>query len=553
MRKIETRFGTFNSIGALAEHLAIPYAKVKAHVRQGRVDDLFTGYFRGYDPARLTDIPDRRIACSTLAKRIAAYVVVVAYVRKRVASAPGLTLEAALLTSKDEFVYAEKSSAGRISLFCGHPAHPVWSVDAGYLLRTQRWCGHCAKSVKKTNAQVETELGVRGFTLLSDYRNANAEITVKCANGHVVAQTLSKIVNGHGSCPLCFSPREEAIVQHYLEYFLGIRFDQLRKRPAWLYKLSGQRLELDGYCTEWKLAFEYQGEHHYKTVGYMRGSALSAVQARDGAKAVACKTAGVLLIVVPTLPKGWNEPVAGEHVAQCLLSQGFGLARKACDAPQFIKREPEKLSVFRIAVEAKGGALLDEAYKGYHRGHLIRCGCGHEWNGSPATIFRGCWCPACGRLKSLTGSKRQNAKLYEARKPARLQRLRETVEAAGGTLLETEYQGAAAPHAVTCGNCGHAWSATANSLLAGHFCQRCGRDNLIAAAKRATARRSFKRFKRAKEAVTLLRIGTPDEVGRWLGVSAHSVRRYARKAAEQAAADRLAGGPAPSADKTDSA
>jgi predicted nucleic acid-binding Zn-ribbon protein len=113
-------------------------------------------------------------------------------------------------------------------------------------------------------------------------------------------------------------------------------------------------------------------------------------------------------------------------------------------------------------------------------------------------------------------------------------------------LLETEYQGASALHAVKCGKCGHAWSATAQSLLAGHFCQLCGRDNLIAAARRAAANRSFKRFQRAKEAVALLGIGTPNEVARFLGVSAHTVRRYARKAAERAAVDQLEVGPAPS-------
>ncbi|QBE66352.1 hypothetical protein EWM63_28045 [Pseudoduganella lutea] len=529
----------------MANYLAMPYANVKALVRQGRVEDLFTGFYRGYDPARLADITDHRIACTTLARRIAAYARIVAYVHDRVTSTPGLTLDAALLTPQDQFVYAAKDSAGLISLSCGNPAHPVWTVDAGYLMRTQRWCGHCAKSVKKTDNQVEMELGIRGFALLSDYRNANAEITVKCTNGHVVTHTLSKIVNGNVGCPQCFSPREEAVVQHYLEYFLGIRFDQVRKRPAWLYELSGQRLELDGYCTEWKLAFEYQGEHHYKTVGYAIGSALSAVQARDAAKSAACKAAGVLLIVVPTLPKRWNEQIAADHVAQCLVSQGFGLRRKACDAPKFIKREPEKLSVFRTAIEAAEGALLEEVYKGYHRGHLIRCAFGHEWLGTPASIFRGCWCPKCARQKSVAGSKRERAKRYESSKPARLQQLREIVEAAGGTLLEAEYKGLRSPHAVTCGKCGHAWSPTAQSLFAGHFCQRCGRDNLIAAAKRATTKRSIRKFHRAKAAVKLLAITTPNEVARFLGLSAHTVRRYARKAAEQVTIDLLEDEPAP--------
>jgi len=541
MRKLETSRGTFTSIGALADHLSLPYASVKALVRQGRVEDVFTGFYKGYDPARFVDIPDRRIACSTIARRIDTYTKVVAYVTARIASVSEVTLDTTLLTSKDEFIYAQKISAGKISLFCGNPEHPIWTTDAGYLLLTKRWCGHCSKSVKKTDDQVRKELSTRGFTLLSDYQNANSAVTIKCPNGHIVTKTLSKIVNGHGGCPLCFSSREEAIVQHYLEYFLGIRFDQVRKRPAWLQKFSGRRLELDGYSTEWKLAFEYQGEHHYKTVGYARGSALPAIQARDAAKAIACKNAGVLLIVVPTLPKNWNEKIVAEHVTQCLLSYDFGLARSGSDAPKFVRREPEKLVVFQNAIEAKGGTLLEDAYKGFHQGHLIRCVCGNEWNGSPASIFRGCWCPACARMRAVAGSKRERASRYEARKPARLQQLREKVEAAGGTLLETEYKGLTAPHAVMCGKCGDRWSPIAQSLLNGHFCQRCGREKLIAAARHAAVNRSLKKIQQAQEVVTLLRTKTTEEVMRLLGISARTIRRYAKKAAEQGTIDQLKG------------
>lgn len=361
------------------------------------MEELFSGFFMGYDPSKL-EFLDRRIACSVIARRVKTYAKVVAYLQEKIKENEMLTLESVLLTSEHDYVYARQINASKVTIFCGNKEHPSWTIGTDSLLEKRSWCGHCRKSVRKTSAQVQRELESRGLRLKSLYKNANKAITIECQNGHTSTLTLSKIVNGHVGCPLCYAPREEAIVRHYLEYLLGIRFDQVRKRPSWLHKIAGIRLELDGFCSNHLIAFEYQGEHHYKQVGYCLTN-LEKVQARDAAKLAACIVAGVRLLVVPTLPKNWSVAQAGEHVLNVLSKAGLRPVLTLNQIPRFVKLEPEKLATLRAAIKAKGGILLEPSYNGYHRPHLVQCGCGNKWGSSPASIFRGCWCPKCGRRK----------------------------------------------------------------------------------------------------------------------------------------------------------
>jgi len=51
---------------------------------------------------------------------------------------------------------------------------------------------------------------------------------------------------------------------------------------------SGQKIELDIYIDEIKLAFEYQGEQHYQPLYWMQGD-YEARQAKDREKRETCK------------------------------------------------------------------------------------------------------------------------------------------------------------------------------------------------------------------------------------------------------------------------
>ena len=309
---------------------------------------------------------------------------------------------------------------------------------------------------------------------------------------------------------------------------MGVKFDQVRKRPLWLYKIAGIRLELDGFCSAHKIAFEYQGEHHYRQVGYCK-ALLEKVKFRDGAKLAACKLAGVHLLIVPTLAKNWNEQQAGEHVLKCLIEAEFLPVVTPDQIPDFIKHEPEKLATFKSSVEEKGGIVLEACYKGYHRGHLIQCGCGNEWAASPASIFRGCWCPKCGRVKVLAGAAMFKKQKLINDKPKNFERLRLAIERLGGVLLENEYKGCSKPHLTQCGICGHQWGASPQTIFKGSFCLKCGQEKLIGSARAVAKKRTEERNRKSADAKALKAKGVSTfEIAKKLSLSQHTIRLYLR-------------------------
>ncbi len=96
----------------------------------------------------------------------------------------------------------------------------------------------------------------------------------------------------------------ESSVRDLFESLLGRKFPTIR--PSWLKSPKTKaNLELDGYCSELNLAFEYQGEYHYVPVPiHHKERSLEEVQKIDEFKFEACKQHGLDLIQVPFWEKG---------------------------------------------------------------------------------------------------------------------------------------------------------------------------------------------------------------------------------------------------------
>lgn len=109
----------------------------------------------------------------------------------------------------------------------------------------------------------------------------------------------------------------ENLVRSYFETLLGHKFPT--ERPDWLKsKTTGANLELDGYCPELKLAFEYQGEYHYFPVlPHNKEKSVDDIQKNDAYKAAVCKHHGVSLIQVP-----YTEKDNQSFVVRALLGLG---------------------------------------------------------------------------------------------------------------------------------------------------------------------------------------------------------------------------------------
>ena len=76
-------------------------------------------------------------------------------------------------------------------------------------------------------------------------------------------------------------------------------------RPNWL-----DRLELDIFLPDLKLAFEYQGQQHFHAIKAWGGEkALKDLQERDKKKAHLCHQNGITLITID-----YTEPLTDEYL-----------------------------------------------------------------------------------------------------------------------------------------------------------------------------------------------------------------------------------------------
>lgn len=253
-------------------------------------------------------------------------------------------------------------------------------------------------SALRWHAVVQAMAAERGGRLVSPkYLGSMVAHEWECADGHRWSATVNNVRN-HGSwCPYCRGGVGEEIVRGALEEaFPGRRFERTRAVP-WL-----GRLELDGYCEELSLAFEYQGiQHAVETPHFHRagGAAAGADAAdasarfraqldRDARKAALCDEHSVCLLVVPHTVPARNL----RRFVRRALEVDFGFLDEDIAPPvgtddEFYGRirarvsalRGEWLALAREIVEAQGGTLLSENYLGVSVPLQVRCAGGHEF------------------------------------------------------------------------------------------------------------------------------------------------------------------------------
>jgi hypothetical protein len=112
----------------------------------------------------------------------------------------------------------------------------------------------------------------------------------------------------------------ERICKDLIERIFGKLF--LKVRPEWLINDRGNRMELDGYCAELRMAFEFHGVQHYQHVGHFHqgNKTLEQRQLDDKKKEVLCSEHGVRLLVIPhtvgfdALPRFITEFAKRNHI-----------------------------------------------------------------------------------------------------------------------------------------------------------------------------------------------------------------------------------------------
>lgn len=106
-----------------------------------------------------------------------------------------------------------------------------------------------------------------------------------------------------------------------MEFLTGYKFAKVR--PEWIVNGETNKLELDGFCEELNIAFEYNGSQHYKFEPHFHKTVddFNKQVEHDRIKSEACIQKGVSLISIPyTL---WNKEKINSFVLHELNKCGY--------------------------------------------------------------------------------------------------------------------------------------------------------------------------------------------------------------------------------------
>lgn len=272
----------------------------------------------------------------------------------------------------------------------------VWQCSCGNVwkatpesVKSGRWCPSCGakkgwtKRKRPTIKTLKTLARARSMRLLSStYETAKTKYLWQCPNGHKFEATYSNVKCGKG-CPYC-----HRFVKEEQCRFI---FEQLTQQEFPRRRIDG--FELDGYCEELKLAFEYQGEHHYKNTRWTKGEdGLRKQQQRDCQKLDYCNSVDITLLHIPyfeansrsNLEKYIGDLVPVEYVAI-----------QHIDWDSFVGKS-NQLSTLRTLCRKRKIRCLETVYYNSSTQMRFFCEiCNHIWSTVSSSVIFGTGCPKC--------------------------------------------------------------------------------------------------------------------------------------------------------------
>jgi hypothetical protein len=221
-------------------------------------------------------------------------------------------------------------------------------------------------------------------------------------------------------------------------------------------------MELDGYCEELAVAFEHQGEQHYRAVDHFnrRDETLVQRQKDDQKKRDLCKSNGVDLIEVP-----FNVDVNDLHD---WIKNFISKIRPTLLLSDDVKRKnyapSNELSELKEIAIIKGGECLSNAYQGIQELHEFRCGENHVWATTANIIKQGGWCPVC-KLRVLADKQRIHT----------VDSMQKIAEQRGGKFLSANFNSVNDRYRWVCA-ANHEWIAAPSDVMKGTWCRKCSID-----------------------------------------------------------------------------
>ncbi len=327
------------------------------------------------------------------------------------------------------------------------PAGHEWEATPNSIKCGNR-CKKCSSSKLRTSIKDAYKVAEDcGFEFVSkEYTGTKKKHKWMCRNGHIWITTLERIKRG-SQCPQCNSRLNEEKVRFVFEELFQDKFPKTRE------VLDG--LELDGYCKNLKLAFEYQGEQHYNSQHYWNVKHSYEEQVnRDLIKSRKCAMLNIIKIDVPH----YESNNIFEYIKSELHSRNIYTINQCVDWSRF-KGTQSKLTALQKLAKSKQGELISDQYFGSHQKHEWKClKCNKTWISRAKDVAEGSWCPWCANNIKYTKDK-----------------IIDMCKGRGFCFKSKSYEGMLAKHDVICVECNFPWNVKINRIQQGAKCPNCGK------------------------------------------------------------------------------
>ncbi len=340
-----------------------------------------------------------------------------------------------------------------------------WEATPGSV-KSGSWCQQCSyekcgEALRLTIAEMQQIATERGGKCLSEtYVNSQTKLLWQCAEGHQWSATPGNIKNGSW-CSECSTGLGERICREFFEQLFGKNFP--KSYPRWLANQNGNRMELDGYCKSLKLAFEHQGDYHYRLVPPYTPTEekLRERQGMDKIKRELCTQRGIVLIEVPEIPFRLQVKKVKAFIKEQCEQKGVPLPL-SFDTKKVDPKNAYRTSGSRKAIEElhaiakkRGGKCLSENYVNRDTKLLWECVEGHQWEAAPDSVKHGSWCQQCaGKAKGT------------------IEEMQQIAAERGGKCLSETYLDNKTKLLWECAE-DHQWQAKPNDIKNGHWCPYC--------------------------------------------------------------------------------
>jgi transposase-like protein len=304
----------------------------------------------------------------------------------------------------------------------------------------------------KNKIAIEEIVLLKNGTILSEFQIfKNRYFIIKCVNGHEWEISAQKLIKGSW-CTKCskFKYINEEKCRYVFEQLTGKLFPKNRK-------VLKNSQELDGYCDELKLAFEFNGIQHYKICErfHKTYNDFEKQLHRDHKKKQACKLENIRLVVIPYYICKTGKEI--NFIFKKLKHFKIKLINNDINSFSYngLSIVYNKLKECKDFIEHKKGKLISTTYTDAHSKMLWQCSLNHIWESSWNNIRKNHWCPYCSGRKGTT-----------------ISTLNELAKTKNGKLISTKYYGANTKLTWECPK-GHIWEAVPSSIKTGCWCPTC--------------------------------------------------------------------------------